>query len=191
MAALFFSVVRISIAGEIPEFLSENLNNPRKNICPFLCNVMYVHVTSDGEDTEKDTGSNSQKAIALAEKQAELKRSLALQVYADGLTTRTLQLKRESEEQEASLKNINMGFSFPKDKKGILDDIQPHLVNIANSLSRIAALQAEIAAMDGVIRISRDPGKDESDILGICNCDELINASSGKNSKEKANEATD
>lgn len=149
-------------AAETPKYMAKNLDSPKRNICPIICNFMYPNGKVQG----------SGGAQALADQQNELKRRLVAKLYAEGLTTRTNMLKKALDDKKKALEESVT--SPMKDKKEVLDSMQPYLIGIINHLSSIASLEASIAALDGTITITRDSGHAEADILNRCNCEDIV-----------------
>jgi len=153
-------------AGAIPAYMEKELKSPKRNICPVICNIMYPNgkVQSSGG------------AESLSDQQNMLKRKLVADLYAEGLTTRTNMLKKASEDKKKALEGA---VSSPmKDKKEVLDDMQPYLISIINHLRSVAALEASIAALEGTIRLTRDSGHSETDVLERCDCEKEVGGQS-------------
>ncbi len=165
LSALSVLMIGVSsvFASEIPAYMKDNLASPRDNICPIICNIMYPEGAIKGSDAAQN----------LKEAQEQLKRRLAAKLYAEGLTTRTNMQKKA---QEAKKEALEGAVSSPmKDKKEVLDSMQPYLISIVNHLSSIAALEASIAALDGTIAITKDPGNSSVCFLEKrCGCANLI-----------------
>ncbi len=169
--ALLFLLSGVSsvFSAEIPSYMKDNLSSPKSNICPIICNIMYPEGVVKGSDGAQN----------LEEAQQKLKRKLVAKLYAEGLTTRTNMQKKAEEDKKKALEGA---ISSPmKDKKEVLDSMQPYLISIVNHLSSIAALEASIAALEGTLAITNDPGKASVCFLEKrCHCADLINGLSVK-----------